>query len=96
MKNDTVQRCIRISSSKILELKGLIKILIDRKNELKPLVGKLNFFSKAVKGSRAFNWRLFDALIGVAIPNFKIRISKADREDMLTCKWLDFFWITLI
>lgn len=89
---DTVQRCIRIPTSKILELKGLLKILIDRKKvkrkELESLVGKLNFFSKAVRGSRAFNRRFYDALIGVANPNFKIRISKAVREDMLM--WLGF------
>lgn len=90
---DTVQRCIRIPTSKILELKGLLKILIDRKKvkrkELESLVGKLNFFSKAVRGSRAFNRRFYDALIGVANPNFKIRISKAVREDILM--WLSYF-----
>ena len=76
----------------ILELEGLLKILIDRKNvkkrELESLVGKLIFFSKAVRGSRAFNRRFYDAMILVAIPHYKVRVSSAVREDMHM--WLQF------
>ena len=74
----------------ILELEGLLRILIDKKKkrELESLVGKLIFFSKAVRGSRAFNRRFYDAMIVVANPHYKVRVSSAVREDMHM--WLQF------
>ena len=85
-------KSIRIPSAKILELEGLLRILIDKKKvkkrELKSLVGKLNFFSKAVRGSRALNRRFYDAMIGVANPHYKLRVSSAVKEDMQM--WLQF------
>lgn len=66
--------------------------MIDRKKvkrkELELLVGKLNFFSKVVRGSRVFNRRFYDVLIGVVNLNFKIRIFKVVREDMFM--WFGF------
>lgn len=53
---DTVQKCIRILISNILELKDLLQILIDRKTvkkkEVESLFGEL--YSKVVMGSKAF------------------------------------------
>lgn len=53
---DTVQKCIRILTSNILELKDLLQILIDRKTvkkkEVESLFGEL--YSKVVMGSKAF------------------------------------------
>ena len=46
------------------------------------------FFSKAVRGSRAFNRRFYDAMIGVANPHYKVRVSSAVKEDMQM--WLQF------
>lgn len=70
-----------------------LNILIDRKKvkrkELEILVGKLNFCSKAVRGSRAFQRRFYDVLVGMANPNSKIKMSKAVKKDMLM--WLGFF-----
>ena len=56
--------------------------------ELQSLVGKLNFFGKAIRGSRAFNRRFYNAMIGVSKPWHHIRISKGMREDILM--WLNF------
>ena len=89
---DTVEQCIRIPSAQILELEGLLKILIDKKKvkkrEFESLVGELIFFSKAVRGSWAFNRRFYDAIIGVANPLYKVRVSSAVKEDMHM--WLQF------
>lgn len=89
---DTDQMCIRIPREKILELRGLLEALIVRKKvkvrTLESLVGKLNFFSKAVRGGRAFNRRFYDAMIGISNPDFYIRLNSAVKQDMTM--WLRF------
>lgn len=93
---DTVLRMVRIPRDKIQELKGMLGILMERSKvklkEMESLVGKLNFFSKAIRGSRAFNRRFYDSMIGISRPNSHIRITRALKEDMLMwVKFLDHF-----
>lgn len=89
---DTVLRNVKIPREKIQELKGLLSILINKTKvklkELESLVGKLNFFSKAIRGSRAFNRRFYDSMMGLSRPNSHIRLTRALKEDMLL--WLHF------
>lgn len=61
------------------------KILLS---QLESLVGKLNFVSKAIPGSRAFNRRFYNVMSGVPSPYHHIRITNPIREDMFT--WLQF------
>ncbi|KAK3107863.1 hypothetical protein FSP39_023831 [Pinctada imbricata] len=89
---DTREQLVRIPSEKIADLiKHIEKILNHNKSTLKiimSLVGKLNVFSKAVRGSRAFNRRFYDATIGVSKQNHHIRITQSLREDLNV--WLQF------
>ena len=57
-------------------------------SELQSIVGKLNFFSRAIPGSRAFNRRFYNAMINLNKPYHHIRINHAMRQDMFT--WLCF------
>ncbi|KAK3097748.1 hypothetical protein FSP39_012785, partial [Pinctada imbricata] len=90
---DTREQLVRIPSEKIADLiKHIEEILTHNKSTLKiimSLVGKLIFFfSKALRGSRAFNRRFYDATIGVSKPNHHIRITQSLREDLKV--WLQF------
>lgn len=58
---DTVNMLVQIPVSKVQELKLLLQHWVTQKkillSQLETLVGKLNFVSKAIPGSRAFNRR---------------------------------------
>ena len=66
---DSVRMLIRIPTPKIIELRALLtKYLNVKKNsllELQSLVGKLCFFGRAIRTSRAFTRRFYDAMAGV-------------------------------
>lgn len=57
------------------------KVLLS---ELQAIVGKLNFSSKVIPGSRAFNRRFYNAMINLYKPYHHIRINCSMREDMVT------------
>ena len=83
---------IRIPLHKVDQLRDLISVVIQRHKitlkEFQSLVGKLSFFTKAIRSSRAFLRRCFDAMIGIKKPYHKLRITAAIRLDLST--WLTF------
>ena len=89
---DTITRSVKIPEPKIVELKAALEAMLQRpKTKLKALqslVGKLNFFSKAIRGGRAFNRRFYDAMMGAEKPNHYIRITRPMKEDLSL--WLQF------
>ncbi|KAK3086984.1 hypothetical protein FSP39_000036 [Pinctada imbricata] len=91
---DTIQQKISIPENKLKDLASALLTTIGKKKvtlkELQSLVGKLNFFSKAIKGSRAFNRRFYNAMSGTTSPFHRIRVSKPMRDDLHT--WLTFLY----
>lgn len=89
---DTISMQIRIPAHKVIELSQLLNYWVNKEKiifkELESLVGKLNFFGKAIPGSRAFIRRFYNAMLGPLMPYHHIRITKSLREDMKI--WLQF------
>lgn len=89
---DTVAMQIRIPQNKVKELVQLLSYWVSKKkillSALQAIVGKLNFFGKAIPGSRAFNRRFYNAMINLDKPYYHIRINRSMKEDMRT--WLSF------
>lgn len=56
--------------------------------ELQSLVGKLCFFSRAIRASRAFLRRFYDAMIPLRQPFHRLRLSYELREDIKL--WISF------
>ena len=89
---DTNEMPIRVPSHKIEELTALLQDFLSRKKitlkQLQSLVGKLNFFSKAIRSSRAFLRRFYDAMLPLKKPHNFIRVAGEIKEDFRV--WLDF------
>lgn len=89
---DSSQMLIRIPQHKIAELKSLILLYITRKKitlrDLQSLAGKFCFFGQAIRSSRAFLRRFYDAMSGIKHEFHKIRITEGMREDFRM--WLFF------
>ena len=83
---NTMEMLMKIPQDKIEELLNIIQSFLNRKKllkrELESLVGMLNFFGKAVRFSRAFSRRFYDAMSSVPEPHHHIRISSELREDL--------------
>jgi hypothetical protein len=83
---DTVQMLVKIPDPKLLELKALIEDFKGKKKttlkQLQSLLGKLNFFTRAILPGRAFVRRLCDATIGVKKPRHHISVNKAMHGDL--------------
>lgn len=50
--------------------------------QLQSLLGKLNFFTKAISTGRAFVRRMHDATIGILYPHRFIRLEQDTKEEM--------------
>ena len=89
---DTNNMLVRIPLHKIEELYTLLVKLSEKHKitlkELQSLVGKLNFFGQAVRSSRAFLRRFYDAMIPLSKPFHHLRVSREMKDDMLV--WLCF------
>ncbi|XP_062578413.1 uncharacterized protein LOC134240321 isoform X1 [Saccostrea cucullata] len=89
---DTIEMVIRIPQPKVVMLTDMIKDMLGKKKvtlrDLQSLVGMLNFFGKAIRSSRAFNRRFYDAMSGASKPHHYIRISIGMRSDLEM--WLKF------
>lgn len=89
---DTLEMIIRIPEAKVNVLRNLIESFLGREKvrlqEMQSLVGMLNFFSKAIRSSRAFIRRMYDAFRGVFKPHHHIRLSVGIKSDLKM--WLVF------
>lgn len=89
---DTVRMLVRIPNSKSLELQDILhSFAIQRKATLQQIlsvIGKLNFFTRAIRPGRAFLRRLHNATIGVTELHYHIRITQSMRQDMYM--WISF------
>jgi hypothetical protein len=89
---DTNRMTVCIPCHKLHELKALITAFLNRKKislrDLQRLVGKLNFFGKAIRSSRAFLRRFYDAMMPLKKPYHMLRITRELREDLKV--WLVF------
>ena len=87
---DTNEMSVRIPAHKIVELESLIQNFLSRKKvslrELQRLVGKLNFFGQAVRASRAFLRRFYDAMVSLRKPFHMLRMTREFKEDLLVWK----------
>lgn len=93
---DTIEMLVRIPHPKCVELLNLLQdLLLIKKVTLKQLqsiLGKLNFFTRAIRPGRAFVRRLYDATIGVVKPHHYIRVTQSMREDIfMWCRFLEGF-----
>lgn len=88
---DTIHMQIRIPPPKIQEMLSILTHHIQKRtitiNSLQSIVGKLNFFARAIPGSRAFNRRFYNAMIGKVQPYHHVNITSAMKLDMQM--WLD-------
>jgi len=77
---------ICIPTPEIIELRALLTKYLDVKKisllEMQSLVGKFSFFGRAIRTSRAFTRRFYDAMACVKRSFYKIRITDNMREDM--------------
>jgi len=89
---DTVQMTVRVPAKKVEELLKLLQNCLVKKRltlkELQSLTGKLSFCSQAVRASRAFLRRFYDAMCGLKKSYYKIRVNGEMREDILM--WIQF------
>ena len=89
---DTLNMQIRIPDQKVAEICYILEHHIQKRtitlSSLQSIVGKLNFFSKAIPGSRAFNRRFYNAMLGNYQPYHHINITKSMRLDLQI--WLEF------
>ncbi|XP_045194970.2 uncharacterized protein LOC123550604 [Mercenaria mercenaria] len=89
---DTNEMLVRIPIHKVDELVGLHKGIMNRKKvslkELQRLVGKLNSFGQAIRSSRAFTRRFYDAMSGLRKQFYLLRVTEEIREDVKV--WLSF------
>lgn len=83
---DSVEMKIRIPLQKIEELKVLLSSYVNKKKvtlkELQKLTGKLSFFCRAVRSSRAFLRRFYDAMAGLKKPFHHLRVSNELKQDL--------------
>lgn len=89
---DSNEMLVRVPLHKIEELLELLQSYASRKKmslkELQSIVGKLSFVSRAVRSSRAFLRRFYDAMSGLKKPHYKLRINQELRADFLM--WVEF------
>lgn len=82
---------IRIPPPKIQEMLSILIHHIQKRtitvNSLQSIVGKLNFFARAIPCSRAFNRRFYNAMIGKVQSYQHVNITSAMKIDMQM--WLD-------
>lgn len=83
---------IRIPEAKVDILRNLIKSFLGREKvrlqEMQSSVRMLNFSSKAIRSSRAFIRRMYDAFSGGFKPHHHIRLSVEIKSDLKM--WLVF------
>ena len=83
---DTLDMVIRIPQHKVDSLIQLVSDFLSRKKvtlkELQSLVGMLNFFSRAIRCSRALNRRFYDFMSGALKPHHHIRLTSDIKRDL--------------
>lgn len=90
---DSVKMEVRIPLAKIEELVSKIKEMLSKSKakvkDIQSLIGSLNFCCRAIPPGRPFCRRLIDAICGLTIPYYHVRISLEMRLDLHM--WLCFF-----
>ena len=90
---DSSSSTIRLPNDKLVELKQLVSLWLNRKKctkkELLSLIGKLSFACKVVKPGRIFLRRLIDMSTSVVKLHHFIDISSSARLD-LHVVWISF------
>ena len=83
---DTMDMTVRIPEAKVNALLDLVENFLGREKvtlqELQSLVGTLNFFCKAIRSSRAFIRRFYDAMCGGFKPHHHIRLTVGLKSDL--------------
>ena len=76
---DSNDMVIRVPQNKIIELVDIIQLFLLKVKvtlrELQALAVKLNFNFKAIRSSRAFIRRIYDAMLGLTKPYHHRRVS---------------------
>lgn len=89
---DTIDKVIFIPDNKVAELRSKLSSITSSKKvtlkEMESLCGSLNFFAKAIPGSRAFNRRFYNTTIGIRKHYHLIKVTQAVKEDARI--WLTF------
>ena len=86
MEIDSNEMIVRIPLQKIEELKEMLIQMAKKKKvtlkELQTLTGKLSFFGRAIRCSRAFLRRFYDAMSGLKKPFHHLRVSNGMKQDI--------------
>ncbi|XP_067322974.1 uncharacterized protein [Anolis sagrei] len=89
---DTVNQFSRLPDGKVLALIDRISQFLPRRKatlrEFQQIIGHLNFACKVIAPGRAFLRRLCDAVTGIALPHYHIRLTSEIRADLFV--WLQF------
>ena len=89
---DSIAMTIRIPLHRIDELRKLLEAMLSKRKVtlqvLQTLVGKLSFFSRAIRSSRAFLRRFYDAMVPLKKPHHRLIINAELRQDLQL--WLIF------
>ena len=89
---NTSEMAVKIPSDKIHKLLFILKTFLTKSKvslrEMQSLIGSLNFCTRAINSSRAFNRRFYDATIGIKKPHHFIRITKPLKADLQL--WIHF------
>lgn len=89
---NTNDMSVRIPCHKIVELSALLSEFLSRNKvtlkQLQSLVGKLNFFSRAIRSGRAFLRRFYDAMAPLKKQHHHLRLTFEMKQDILV--WQNF------
>lgn len=92
LEMDSIFMLVQIPLHRIEELRDIITNILSRKKvslrEFQSIVGKLSFFSRAVRSSRAFLRRFYDVMVNITRAHHKLRITEAIKKDL--CMWSSF------
>lgn len=86
MEINTREMSIKIPQEKVKKLNELLQMFLHSSKvtlkEMQSLVGLLNFCSRAVRSSRAFNRRFYDSMIGISKAHHFIKLNTHLIEDI--------------
>ena len=84
---DTVSMTLEVTPARLLEIKALLLVWLDKKSatkkELQSLIGKLQFTARCVPAGRLFISRLLDHLRGLKASTHRKRLGAEFRKDLL-------------
>ena len=89
---DSSLMMVQIPLHKLQESREILLHVLDHRKvtlrEFQSMIGKLAFFGRAVRSSRAFLRRFYDAIVNIKQVHHRVRITASIRQDVKL--WLAF------